>query len=94
MTQIYCDGVEEVSITGGVVRVDFFHYKPGARDEDGKPAREHSFRLCLSPEAFVQAYGSFDQVVKQLQERGLVNRRDTSPAPAADPVRARGSANF
>ena len=83
MEQKYCDGVEEVSITAGVVRVDFFHFTSGAKGKDGRPPREISHRVCLSPEAFIQSFTALEQVVKQLQEKGLLQRRDGQAAAAA-----------
>lgn len=83
MDQKYCDGVEEISITSGIVRVDLYHYTAGPKDKDGRPARELSHRVLLSPEAFVQTYTAFEQVVKQLQEKGLLQRRDGAAAGGA-----------
>jgi len=88
MEQKYCDGVEEISITSGVVRVDFYNYTAGAKDKDGRPPRELSHRVLLSPEAFVQTFTAFEQVVKQLQEKGLLQRRDSAPAAAPAAAKA------
>ncbi len=92
MEQKYCDGVEEISITSGVVRVDFYNYTAGAKDKDGRPPRELSHRVLLSPEAFVLTYTAFEQVVKQLQDKGLLQRRDGAPAAvAAAPAAAKAA---
>lgn len=88
MEQKYCDGIEEISITSGIVRVDFYHYTAGTKDKDGRPPRELSHRVLLSPEAFVQTYTAFEQVVKQLQEKGLLQRRDGAAAAAAPAAKA------
>ncbi len=82
MEQKYCDGVEEISITSGIVRVDLYHYTAGEKDKDGRPPRELSHRVLLSPEAFVQTFTAFEQVVKQLQEKGLLQRRDGAQGAA------------
>jgi len=94
MEQKYCDGVEEISITSGIVRVDFYNYTAGAKDKDGRPPRELSHRVLLSPEAFVQTFTAFEQVVKQLQEKGLLQRRDgaAAAAPAAAKAAPAGKA--
>ena len=94
MDQRYCDGVEEVSITSGIVRVDFFHYAAGARGKDGRPPRELSHRVLLSPEAFVQAYTALEQVVKQLQEKGLLQRKNGGAAGGKAPAKGAKSPNF
>jgi hypothetical protein len=94
MDQRYCDGVEEVSITSGIVRVDFFHYAAGSRGKDGRPPRELSHRVLLSPEAFVQAYTALEQVVKQLQEKGLLQRKNGGGAGGKAPAKGAKSPNF
>jgi hypothetical protein len=97
MDQRYCDGVEEVSITSGIVRVDFFHYAAGERAKDGRPPRELSHRVLLSPEAFVQAFTALEQVVKQLQEKGLLQRKGAAAGgggKAAAPAKGSKSPNF
>ena len=94
MEQKFCDGVEEVSITSGIVRVDFFHYTNGAKSADGRPPREASHRICLSPEAFIQSFTALEQVVKQLQEKGLLQRRPDAPATAKPAGKGGKSPNF
>lgn len=72
----FCDGVMDISITNGVVRVDFFNYTNGERDKNGNPPREFSHQTVLTPEAFLQTYTAFDQMVNELVERGLLSRQD------------------
>jgi len=86
MEQRYCDGVEEVSITSGIVRIDFYNYTAGPKGKDGRPARELSHRVLLSPEGFVQTFTALEQVVKQLQDKGLLQRKaGAAPAAGAKP---------
>jgi hypothetical protein len=91
---VYCDGLQDVSIVSGVVRVDFFHYAPGAPGADGKPRREHAMRVCMSPDAFVQSYSVLDRVVRELENRGMVSRRNGAGQDATAPAAAPRSANF
>lgn len=46
-----------------------------------------SQRLLLSPEAFIQTYTALEQVVKQLQEKGLVQRRSAGVVAAGGAVK-------
>ena len=34
---VFCDGLQDVSIVSGVVRLDYVHHVPGAPGPDGKP---------------------------------------------------------
>ena len=96
MEQRFCDGVEEVSVVAGVVRVDFFTYTTGPKDKNGRPARELSHRLLLSPDAFLQTYGVLDEVRKQLEQKGVIKRREDTPVAnvpaAAKPAAKSGKA--
>lgn len=74
--QLYCDGVQDISIIGGVIRIDYFALSPTAKNADGKPAREFQKRVVMSPEAFLQSYGAMELIMNQLIERGLVTRRE------------------
>lgn len=82
MEQRFCDGLEEVSVVSGVVRIDFFRFTAGPKDKNGRPPREHSHRVLLSPEAFIQTCGALDQVLKQLEQKGMVKRRPESAGAA------------
>ena len=84
MEQRYCDGLEEVSVVSGMVRIDFFHYSNGPKDKEGRPPREFSHRVLLSPEAFVRTCGALNEVLKQLEQKGMIRRRTDASAAAAD----------
>lgn len=81
---VFCDGLQDVSIVSGLVRLDYVHHVPGAPGPDGKPRKEHALRVCMSPEAFVQSYAVLERVMQELASRGLVTRRSAADAaPAA-----------
>ncbi len=82
--QIFVDGVFNVGIQDGAVRVDFYQHSPTQKDSEGNPARQFAQRLILSPQGFLQSYSALDQLVKQLEERGLVQRKDGSASTTAD----------
>lgn len=83
MEQYFCDGLEEISVVSGVVRIDFFRYTNGAKDKNGRPPREHSHRVLLSQEAFMQTYGALGQVLKQLEQKGMLQRRPEAAGTVA-----------
>lgn len=86
MEQIYSDGTTDISINSGVVRIDFFHYGR-EKNEDGSAMREHSHRLLMSAEGFLQMYTAADEVIQLLLERGLI-QRSARPGAAATPAAA------
>ena len=80
--QIFADGLMNISVLEGAVRIDFFKHSPTERDKDGKPARVFSHRLVMTLQGFLQTAGAMDQLVSQMEQRGLVTRRAGGTAEA------------
>ena len=72
--QIYADGVENISVVDGIVRVDYFRYSPFQSDAEGKPAREFARRVLMSPQSFLRTYNAMNRIVEQLENRGVIER--------------------
>lgn len=81
--QIFADGLMNISVQEGIVRIDFFQLSPTERDAEGKPARVFSHRLLLSLQGFLQTGSAIDQLITQMEQRGLVKRR---PGGMAEPM--------
>lgn len=74
--QEFVDGVKEISIQGGIVRVDYFTYSPELDDASGKPAKVFSKRLLMSPEGFLQSFSAMERIVDQLVDKGAIKRKE------------------
>lgn len=85
-TYNYADGMEGITLSEGMVRMDLFHYTGGSGS--GRAAREVTQQLILPPAAFLRAFETMQRFVSQLESQGLVEHRETPPAPQA------GSPNF
>jgi hypothetical protein len=66
----FFDGVVNVSLTGGVVRIDLAHLSAVARDDQGNPLLERNVRLITSLEGFVAAYQTMQRMVERLAAQG------------------------
>lgn len=75
---IYCDGISNITLVGGMVRIDFFRLSPTAKDKNGRPAMEFLTQLVMPPDSFLQGLGAMQNLVQQLKEKGVVR---TPPAP-------------
>jgi len=91
--QEFVDGVQEITIQSGIVRVDYFTYSAEAKDSSGKPAKELSKRLLMSPEGFLQTFSAMERIVDQLVDRGAIKRKD-DPAPGKANGGGAASPNF
>lgn len=69
----FCDGVKNIGIDGGVVRIDFYH---NGEVTEGERDKELSHQVILTPEAFLQTYTALDQVVNELVDKGLLTRKE------------------
>lgn len=80
---LYADAVGEITVMGGVVRIDFVTLSATRRGEDGRPVAEFSQRVVLPLPGFLNAFGAMDRVMQQLIERGVVTRQGGAPQAAA-----------
>lgn len=89
---IYADGVENVSLAGGMVRLDLFHYAGRSAEGERELLREVDQQLVLPPAAFMRAYESMQRFVAELEKSGLVKRSVAAPTEASQ--HASASPNF
>lgn len=81
----YADGLEEITLSAGMVRLELFHYTgEPARDGSERGAREVTQQLILPPAGFVEAYEAMRRFMEQLEAGGVVTRHPAPPrAPEA-----------
>lgn len=75
---IYADGVENVTLSGGMVRLDLFHF--AGRPEKGQQEllRDVDQQLILPPAAFMRAFESMQRFVDELEKSGVIKRQATA----------------
>ena len=93
--RIYADGVENVALVEGMVRVDLYHYGMRVEGMEATP-REGTQQLVLPPGAFLRAFESMQRFVAELERQGVVTR-GAVPQEAAQQAKQLpkgGSPNF
>lgn len=85
---LYADGVENVSLAGGMVRLDLFHYEGRPTEEQRELPHEVTQQLVLPAAAFMRAFESMQRFVKELEKNGVITRQkeksqSQSQAPAS-----------
>jgi hypothetical protein len=92
---VYADGIGEITLTGGMVRIDLVSLSAKERDAEGRPKLEFRQRIVMPPEGFLRSFSAMEDLVKQLVDAGLIKRRDqeeirgnanSNPTQAAPPV--------
>jgi hypothetical protein len=81
-SELYTDGVDEITVSGSIVRLDLVSLSPTERDENNAPKRVLRQRLILSVEAFANSVEVMQKALQSLVEAGVV-RRTPEPRAAA-----------
>lgn len=72
-SELYTDGVGEITVGGTIVRVDLFSLSPTERDVNDFPKKVFRQRLILSAEAFANSVEVMQNAVQGLVDAGLIN---------------------
>lgn len=83
-TEVYTDGVEEITVGGAIVRVDLVSLSPTERDANNNPKKVFRQRLIFSIEAFANSVEVMQTALQGLVDAGVVKRNQ--PRSANDPL--------
>lgn len=82
-SELYADGIGEVTITGSIVRIDFMSLSPSERDEKNNPKPIFRQRVIMPIEAFGNSMDLLQKALNGLVEAGALRRVADLPKPAA-----------
>ncbi len=74
--EIFADGIGEISLSGGMVRLDLVSLVGSQNNENDKPRLEPKTRIIMPPEGFLRSFGAMENLVKQLIDAGLIRPRE------------------
>ena len=95
MTTYFCDGLKEVSVVNGVVRLAFHRFETVSRGQNSELRPVNEFTIALPLPGFAQALGMLENVRAQFAARGLVGPADCpDEAAALPPTKPARSPNF
>jgi hypothetical protein len=72
--ELYTDGIDEITISGSVVRVDLVSLSPTERDANNNPKKVFRQRLIFSAEAFANSVDIMNKALQGLAEAGVIKR--------------------
>ncbi|MDA9503239.1 hypothetical protein [Bradyrhizobium sp. CCBAU 11357] len=72
--ELYTDGIEEITVSGTIVRIDLVSLSPTERDANNAPKRVFSQRLIFSVEAFANSVDVMQKALQGLVDAGVVRR--------------------
>lgn len=73
-SEIYTDGIDEVTIGGSIVRVDLVSLSPTERDANNAPKKVFRQRLIFSAESFANSVEVMQNALKGLVDAGVIQR--------------------
>jgi len=77
---VFIDGVGEVRLSEGVIRMDMLAMSPTRRNEEGNPVPEFVQQVVMSPRAFMRLVGALSQTLQGMEDKGLISRGEDSEA--------------
>ena len=91
---VFADGIGEITLSGGMVRMDLVTLVGSQNDPENKPRLEVSRRIVMPPDGFLRSFSAMENLVKQLIDAGLVKPKDgEQAAPAAKPEGETGASS-
>ena len=84
----FIDGVGDIRLHEGLIRMDLLALSTTRRDPEGNPFPEFTGQVVMSPPAFLRMVGALANTVRQMQEQGLLGAGDGAGAESssAEPV--------
>ena len=89
---IFADGIGEITLSGGMVRMDLVTLTGSQANSDEKPKLEFSQRVIMPPDGFLKSFSAMENLVKQLIDAGLVKPRDQQVSNDSNASKGGGSA--
>lgn len=75
-SNVFADGIGEITLSGGMVRMDLVTLVGSQNDPENKPRLEFSQRVIMPPDGFLRSFSAMENLVKQLVDAGLVKPRE------------------
>jgi len=93
MTTYFCDGLKEVTVVNGVVRLEFHRLEAVQRGQNRELQPVVEFTVALPVQGFLQALVVLESVRQRFAEQGLLSPGGSPEGGAAPPTPTK-SPNF
>ncbi|MBF0093667.1 MAG: hypothetical protein HQL34_03895 [Alphaproteobacteria bacterium] len=81
---VFADGIGEISVVGGVVRMDLVALSATERDAANQPKMTFRQRIIMPVEAFLRAFEAQGDVMRRLADAGVVTISDEEKQPTSE----------
>lgn len=76
LEEFFADGIGEITLAGGMVRMDLVSLTGKQGKEGDEPRLEATRRVIMPPDGFLRSFGAMENLVKQLVDAGIVKQRE------------------
>jgi hypothetical protein len=87
-SELYADGIGEITVTGMIVRIDLVSLSPTERDASNAPKPVIRQRVIMSVEGFANSVDLMQKALQGLIDGGAIRRtpvpQSNAPEPAGD----------
>ena len=94
MTTYFCDGLREVTVVNGVVRLEFHRLEAVQRGQNRELQPVVEFTVALPVKGFLQALGVLESVRQRFVEQGVIPPPGSPEGGAPPPPPPAKSPNF
>jgi hypothetical protein len=82
MNQVFFDGLGNITVIGGTVRLDFVTFSPTETDANNRPQAVPAQRVIMSIEGFARATEKMQETVQTLSKLIQASREQAQGTPA------------
>jgi hypothetical protein len=94
VTTYFCDGLREVTVVNGVVRLEFHRLEAVQRGQNRELQPVVEFTVALPVQGFMQALGVLESVRARFAEQGLIGASGSSEGSVPPSPMPTKSPNF
>lgn len=88
MATYFCDGLKEVTVLNGVVRLEFHRLEAVQRGANREVQPVTAFTIALPVQGFVHALGVLENVRQRFAEQGLLTPSPDGGSPPPPPAKS------
>lgn len=77
--RIFVDGMESVSLTDGMIRMELYNVLLNrSRNPDAPSEHDITGELIMTPQGFIKAFSTMENLVRKLENAGIIKRNAES----------------
>ena len=72
----FVDGMESVSLTDGMIRMELYNIVIGRNRETAENTHEICEELIMTPQSFIKIFSTMENLVGKLTEAGIIKKNE------------------